>query len=106
MDGEIEEGTERVLVVRSESYRRAQREGLEGRLQRATEELMALTPTPGRGKRQIQQDETELVEATRAILKAHDVEGLLDYTFESQEQRRTKYLGRGRGSPNRPKPEL
>src|SRR3990170_4642338 len=54
IDGEIEEWTERVLVVRSESYRRVMREGLESRLQRATEELMALTPAPGRGKRQIQ----------------------------------------------------
>jgi transposase len=103
--GEIEEWMERVLVVRSESYRRVMREGLESRLQRATEELLALTPAPGRGKRQIQ-DEAELVEAAEAILKAHDVEGLLSYTFERQEKRRTKYLGRGRGSPDRPKREI
>lgn len=103
--GEVKEWTERVLVVRSESYRRVLREGLEGRLQRATEELMALTPVPGRGKRQIQV-ETELVKAAEVILKAQDVEGLLNYTFERQEQRRTKYLGRGRGSPERPKQEI
>ncbi len=103
--GEIEAWTERVLVVRSESYRRVMREGFENRLQRATEELMALTPAPGRGKRQIQA-ETELVEAAAGILKAHDVEGLLSYTFERQEKRRTKYLGRGRGSPDRPKQEI
>lgn len=103
--GEIEAWTERVLVVRSESYRRVMRESLEGRLQRATEELMALTPAPGRGKRQIQA-ETELVEVAEVILKAHDVEGLLSYTFERQEKRRTKYLGRGRGSPERPKQEI
>jgi transposase len=103
--GEDQEWTERVLVVRSESYRRVLRQGLESRLQRAAEELLALTPTPGRGKRQIQ-DETELVEAAEAILKAHDVEGLLSYTFERQEKHRTKYLGRGRGSPDRPKQEI
>jgi transposase len=103
--GGIEKWAERVLVVRSESYRRVMREGLEGRLQRATGELMALTPAPGRGKRQIQ-DETELVDAVEAILKAHDLEGLLNYTFERQEKRRTKYLGRGRGSPERPKQEI
>ena len=80
-------------------------EGLEGRLQRATDKLLALTPPPGRGKRQIQ-DETELVEAADAILKAHDVEGLLTYTFERQEKRQTKYLGRGRGNPDRPKQEI
>ena len=103
--GEIEEWMERVLVVRSESYRRVMREGLESRLQRATEELMALTPAPGRGKRHIQ-DETELVEAAEGILKAHDVKGLLSYTFERQEKRQTRYLGRGRGSPDRPKQEI
>jgi transposase len=102
---ETKEWMERVVVVRSESYRRVLREGLASRLQRATDELMALTPAPGRGKRQIQ-DETGLVEAAEAVLKAHDVEGLLSYTFERQEKRRTKYLGRGRGSPDRPKQEI
>jgi transposase len=101
----VEQWTERVLVVRSESYQRVLSEGLEGRLQRATEELLELTPTPGRGKRQIQ-DETELVKAAEVILKDHDVEGLLGYTFERQEKRKTKYLGRGRGSPDRPKQEI
>ena len=103
--GEVKPWTERVLVVRSENYRRVQREGLEGRLERATDELLALTPAPGRGKRQFQ-DETELVTAAEAVLKAHDVEGLLGYTFERQEKRQTKYLGRGRGSPERPKQEI
>jgi transposase len=102
---ETKEWMERVVVVRSESYRRVLREGLASRLQRATDELMALTPAPGRGKRQIQ-DETGLVEAADAVLKAHDVQGLLSYMFERQEKRRTKYLGRGRGSPDRPKQEL
>ena len=105
MNGEVTEWTERVLVVRSESYRRVLREGLEGRLERATEELLALTPPPGRGKRQIQ-SETDLVAAAEAVLKAHDVEGLLGYSFERQEKRLTKYLGRGRGSPERPKQEI
>jgi transposase len=105
ISGEVEEWTERVLVVRSESYRRVLQEGLKGRLERATDELLALTPAPGRGKRQIQ-DETELVAAAEAVLKAHDVEGLLGYTFERQEKRQTKYLGRGRGSPERPKQEI
>jgi transposase len=105
ISGEAKEWMERVLVVRSESYRRVMREGLESRLQRATEELISLTPAPGRGKRQIQ-DETALVEAGEAILKAHDVQGLLSYAFERQEKRRTKYLGRGRGGPDRPRQEI
>jgi len=105
INGEVKEWTERVLVVRSESYQRALQEGLEGRLERATEKLLVLTPAPGRGKRQIQ-DETVLVEAAEAVLKAHDVEGLLSYTFERQEKHQTRYLGRGRGSPDRPKQEM
>jgi len=105
MSGEFTEWTERVLVVRSESYRRVLQEGLVGRLERETEELLALTPAPGRGKRQIQ-DESELVTAAEAVLKAHDIEGLLGYTFERQEKHQTKYLGRGRGSPERPKQEI
>jgi len=105
ISGEVKQWTERVLVVKSESYRRALQEGLKGRLERATEELLALTPAPGRGKRQFQ-DEIELVAAAEAVLKAHDVMGLLSYTFERQEKRQTRYLGRGRGSPERPKQEI
>lgn len=96
--------TERVMVVRSESYRKAQLEALENRLQRATERLRARTPPPGRGKRQIQ-NESDLVNAANAIRKAYEVEGLLTYTFERQEKCQTRYIGRGRGHPHRPKQE-
>lgn len=97
--------TERVLVVRSEHYRQVQQAGLEKRLQRATAQLLALTPLPGRGKRQIQ-DESTLITAAEAILKQQAVAGLLTYAFERQEQRQTKYLGRGRGGPDRPQREI
>ncbi len=99
---EIIEWTEQVFVVRSESYRKSMLENLEGRLQRAADKLMALTPRPGRGKRQIQ-DEAQLASAATAILKAHNVEELLAYTFERQEKSLTKYIGRGRGTHDRPK---
>jgi transposase len=33
----------------------------------------------------------------------HQVEGLLEVSFERQETSRTQYVGRGRGGPNRPK---
>jgi transposase len=46
------------------------------------------------------------VKAAETILKAQDVAGLLRYTFERQEKRRTKYLGRGRGGPDRPQQEI
>jgi transposase len=97
--------TERILVVRSERYRQVQQAGLEKRLQRATARLLALTPAPGRGKRQIQ-EEGALVTAADAILHAEAVAGLLTYAFERQEQRHTKYLGRGRGGPDRPQREI
>lgn len=99
------EWTEQVFVARSESYRKSQLNGLEGRLQRTTTKLLALTPLPARGKHQIQ-EEAELVNAATAILKAHNVEGFLTYTFERQEKRETKYVGRGRGNPNRPTREI
>ncbi|MBN2388231.1 MAG: hypothetical protein JXB85_14535, partial [Anaerolineales bacterium] len=41
---EVKGWTERVVIVRSESYQRVMREGLERRLQRALEELLALNP--------------------------------------------------------------
>lgn len=97
--------TERVLVVRSERYRQAQQAGLEERLQRATTRLLALTPAPGRGKRQIQ-EESALITAADAILQAEGVAGLLTYTCERHEQRQTKYAGRGRGGPDRPQREI
>lgn len=105
MDGEERTWTERVFVVRSMTYQQILQNGLEQRLQSAAARLLALTPAPGRGKRQIQ-DESELLRAADAILQDHEVAGLLTYTFERQEKRQTKYIGRGRGNPERPKREI
>ena len=102
---ETQEWLEQVFIVRSESYRKVLLKGLAERLQSATDKLWALTPPPARGKRQFQ-EEAELAKAADAILKAHEVEGLLTYTFERQEKRQTKYLGRGRGSMEHPKHEI
>jgi transposase len=90
-----------VVVAHSETYAKTLKRGLERRLSRATAELQALTPAPARGKRQIR-DESKLVAAAEAILKARNVVGLLAYTFERQEKRQVRYVGRGRGNPNRP----
>jgi transposase len=100
-DGEAVEWRERVIIAHSETYAKALKRGLEQRLSRATAELQALTPAPARGKRQIR-DESELIAAAEAILKARNVVGLLAYTFERQEKRQVRYVGRGRGNPNRP----
>jgi transposase len=101
----VAEWIERVIVARSETYRDQLQRGLEQRLTRATEKLLALTPEPGPGKRQIRV-EAELVARAEAILQAHDVVGLLSYTFERQEKRETRYVGRGRGGADRPTREM
>lgn len=75
--------TERVLLVHSEVYQRQQQRGLEQRLKTATTKLQELTPPPGRGKRQIR-DESTLHQKVQAILKAHRVEGLLQFDYEYQ----------------------
>ena len=38
-----------------------------------------------------------------AVLAEHDVADLLEVSWERQQTARTKYIGRGRGGPNRPK---
>lgn len=75
--------TERVLLVHSEVYQQQQQRGLQQRLKTATEKIQALTPSPGRGKRQIR-DESTLNQKIQAILKAHRVEGLLQCDYEYQ----------------------
>ena len=100
-NGEAVEWRERVIVAHSETYTKTLKRGLEQRLSRAMAELQALTPAPARGKRQIR-DESVLVAAAEAILKARNVVGLLSYTFERQEKRQIRYVGRGRGNPDRP----
>lgn len=95
------EWTERVLVVHSKVYADVMMRGLERRLANATTKLEALTPPRGRGKRQIEDEET-LVAAANTILQNHRVEGLLSYTFERQVEQQVKYIGRGRGAVGRP----
>lgn len=95
------EWTERVIVVRSQAYADVMKRGLEKRLATATAKLKALTPPRGRGRRQIKEEAT-LIEKAKAILEDHKVEGLLSYTYERQVEQRVKYVGRGRGSTERP----
>jgi len=84
---ELVQWIERVLVVYSSGWATSAKRGLQGRLQRAAEKLLALTPTPGRGKRQY--DElAPLQAAAEAILQHHRVSGLLLPTYERQVNRR------------------
>ena len=92
---------ERVLVTRSLSYAAILERGLQQRLESAEAKLYALTPPRSPGKRQIT-DEARLKEAANAILKAHDVERLLHYEYARQVEQETRFVGRGRGGPDRP----
>lgn len=91
---------ERVLVVRSKSFSEARIKILTEKLGKVIGEIYNLTPKPGKGKRQIQ-DEEELRKAIAGLEKKGSVQGLLHVTWERQETPITKYKGKGRGGANR-----
>ena len=95
MNGRTVTWQERLLVVFSPSLARRTRRGLLRRLERAEQALLALTPLPGRGKRQWE-DLTALQSAAQAILKRRRGQGLLDVTYRQEVERRTirKYRDR------------
>lgn len=88
VEGETIAWQERVLVVYSPSLARRARGGLAERLDRAQRALEALTPSPGRGKRQWE-DGKALQRAAEAILRRHRVEGLLEVHYQREMERRT-----------------
>ncbi|MGZ3357240.1 MAG: IS1634 family transposase [Isosphaeraceae bacterium] len=93
---------ERVQVIRSEALAQSQAAALERRLEKAEAAVRSLTPPPGPGKTQFTTG-WELERAVAAVLSEQDVEGLLEVNWEREETSRTRYVGRGRGGPNRPK---
>jgi transposase len=94
------EWNERVVVVRSPVPAERQAAGLATRLAHAEQKLAALTPARGRGKRQIT-DAATLLEAIDHVLKEQRVESLLTVAWARQVERRTHYVGRGRGAATR-----
>jgi transposase len=78
---------ERILVVYSPNLADSARRGLTARLARAEEKLLALTPPPGRGRRQYE-TLAPLQGAAAAILHQHRVEGLLQVSYQQQVTRR------------------
>jgi transposase len=94
--------TERVQIIRSEAAAKSQAAALERRLEQAEAAVRGLTPPPGPGRVQFTTG-WELERSVAAVLAEHDVAGLLEVSWERQETSRTKYIGRGRGGPNRPK---
>ena len=90
--------TERLLCVKSFTYAQAQRKGLEKRLERAEAALKALTPAPGRGRKQYT-DEAALMAAIEQIKRRYNVKELLDVTWERQETK--KHIRAYGGRPGR-----
>lgn len=103
--GETITWQERILVVRSLSKAEKQFATLERNLQQATEEILVLTPDPGRGRQQIC-TAAELNAKVEAIKATYQVGEYLHYTAECEESVKTCYIGRGRGSANRQKKEI
>lgn len=97
--------TERVQVIRSDAHQAQQVHGLEERLTKATTALYALTPAPGRGRRQHVTAES-LHEAIEHTLAMHRVVGLLTVEERVDEHCETRLVGRGRRGANRPTREV
>jgi transposase len=91
---------ERILIVKSSAWAEAQRQNLEQRLEKATREILALTPPIGQGKRQLK-EEKHLVERAEALMEKYKVKGLLVYTYERECRVEEKLVGRGRSGPHR-----
>jgi len=74
---------ERVVLHRSDSHRGRLNHDLDERLAAARRQILALTPEPGRGKRQFT-DVGKLSGAIGQIERHHDVAGLLWVTWRSE----------------------
>ena len=76
---------ERILVVYSPQLAQQAESGLMGRLQRAETKLRALTPAPGRGRKQYTELLPLQIEAKR-ILKQHRVQDFLQVAYRRHER--------------------
>ena len=101
VEGKVITWTERVQLVRSLELAQRQAQQLEERLQKSETELRTLTPPVGRGHKQYREEEP-LRAAVQAILERHGVGGLLQVTWQREEEQRERYRGSGRGGPGRP----
>lgn len=100
VEGQPVPWTARVQVVRSRALAQRQAVTLEKRVAASEAAWRALTPAPGRGKRQIR-DEAALQAAIARVVAQHDVAGLLTVTWRRYETPQTHSVGRGRGGPQR-----
>jgi transposase len=82
-DGTVVRWQERLLVIRSHALADVQAQALERRLDKAEAAILALTPPPGRGKRQFD-DPLALQQACDDILSRYKVTDLLKVEVERQ----------------------
>ncbi len=87
VEGQAVVWEERLWGVYSPTLAKQARRGLNGRLRWAEQELKALTPPRGRGRRQWK-DLEALQAAVQAILRKRRVEGLLEVTYQREVERR------------------
>ena len=81
--GRSVEWQERLLVVRSFQYTHSTHKWLHRRLDKAEKALKAVTPSRGRGKRQIK-DEARLLAAIQRIEEKYRVQGLFEYDYQQE----------------------
>ena len=104
LNGKDMKWLERVQIIRSPKLAHSKSENLEKRLSKAAEALFRLTPEPGKGKRQIK-EQNKLDNAIEDLLVRNKVEGLLKVKWQEVKSKKTRYKGQGRGGANREKVE-
>jgi transposase len=92
--------TERVLLLHSSVLAHRQAHAVDKRLQLATDELIRLTPEPGRGRKLIK-EEKPLQEAIQGILTRHRVNNCLNVVWERLETKPLKHTKRACSSRGR-----
>jgi transposase len=83
LEGRVVTWSERLLIIRSQALAQVRQQAMEQRLDKAEATLLALTPLPGRGKRQFS-DSVALQQAVEAILTRYDVAEFLEVELERQ----------------------
>jgi transposase len=101
VNGQTVRWSERGQIVRAVTLAQRHQTTLDRHVAAAAAELGALTPAPGRGKRQCH-DHAALEAAIANVLARHGVRELLTVHWERHETLETHYVGRGRGGPQRP----
>jgi len=97
-DGTVVTWQERLLIVRSHALAEAKKKALEKRLDQAQAEILALTPPPGRGRRQFDDPEV-LQQAIDAILTRYDVAEF--FSVELERRVTTRQIRKYRDRPAR-----